>query len=70
MSHRINLQDATGVYLYVPNVGIMGIVGSGAPTNGQAGYGTGCIYNRTDGGSNTSIYVNEGSNTSTTWTAK
>lgn len=38
--------------------------GATVPTDGASGYITGCIFQHTDGGQNTAIYVNEGSITS------
>jgi hypothetical protein len=48
----------------VPGVGIMRDMGDEVPANGTAGYGTGCIFQHTDGGDATALYVNEGTNTS------
>jgi len=39
------------------------------PTDSLAGIATGCIWINTSGGSNTTMYVNEGSSTSSTWKA-
>lgn len=36
------------------------VTGAGAPTNSLAGFAKGCKYLRTDGGANTTWYVNEG----------
>lgn len=41
--------------------------GSGAPTNSVAGYSTGCLYVRRDGGAATALYLNVGSETSSSW---
>lgn len=38
--------------------------GATVPTDGDAGYATGCIFVQTDGGTETVLYVNEGSATS------
>jgi hypothetical protein len=54
----------------VPGVGIIMDIGTTVPTSGTAGYATGCLFLHTDGGSNTSLYVNEGSNTSCSFVAK
>lgn len=48
----------------VPGVGIMRDMGDTVPADGSAGYGTGCLFQHTDGGDGTALYVNEGSNTS------
>lgn len=34
------------------------------PADGTAGYGTGCLFQHTDGGNGTALYVNEGTGTS------
>lgn len=41
--------------------------GSGAPSNSVAGYATGCLYFRRDGAAATALYLNVGSNTSSSW---
>ena len=46
------------------------VVGEGQPTDGVSGFMGGCLYLRTDGSSNTSLYVNEGDSASTSWAAK
>ncbi len=54
----------------VPDVEAEGLLfasGSGAPTNSEAGFQTGCIYQRVDGGANTAFYINEGNAASSTW---
>lgn len=43
--------------------------GAGAPTNSIPGYQTGALWHRRDGGVDTSIYVNVGNETSSTWVA-
>lgn len=43
--------------------------GSGAPTNAVAGYQTGCIYHRRDGTGDTAVYINIGTETSSSWLA-
>jgi len=35
-------------------------IGETVPTDGVAGYVTGCLFIKTNGGDGTSIYVNEG----------
>ncbi len=44
--------------------GVLEAYGTVVPVDGTAGYITGAIFQQTDGGANTSAYVNEGSNTS------
>jgi hypothetical protein len=34
--------------------------GATVPTDGEIGYQTGCIFQHTDGGDATALYVNEG----------
>lgn len=41
--------------------------GSGAPTNSVAGYQTGALWHRRDGGVDTALYINVGNETSSTW---
>lgn len=50
--------------LNIPGYGVMWAMGSAKPTDATAGYGKGCIFIDTDGGVGTTVYVNEGSNTS------
>ena len=66
---RHDIQDATGVVVRKPNVGIMQVVSATTPTNGQAGYGPGCLWQNHSGSAGTVLYVNTGTNTSTTWVA-
>ena len=70
MSKPVVLHDATGIIMSVPGVGILEAYGTTVPTNGSSGYATGCIYHKTNGGANTSIYVNEGSSTSSSFVGK
>lgn len=53
--------DATGLLL---------ASGEAVPADGEAGYQTGCLFQKTNGGANTSLYVNEGSATSCDFNAK
>ena len=48
----------------------MKAMGTTVPTDGTAGYGKGCIFIDTDGGIGSTLYVNEGSNTSCDFNAK
>jgi uncharacterized membrane protein YjjB (DUF3815 family) len=69
MSKPANLHDATGIIVQVPGVGILQAYGKTVPSDGAAGYATGCMFQHTDGGDNTSLYVNEGSLTSANFDA-
>ena len=40
---------------------------TGVPTNGIAGFATGCLFLNFKGGVGTSLYVNQGTQTSATW---
>lgn len=42
---------------------------AGQPTNGDAGYSTGALFINTTGGTNVTIWVNEGTTSSATWFA-
>lgn len=39
------------------------------PTDGAAGYATGCIFMHTDGGDGSALYVNEGTSSSADFNA-
>lgn len=41
-------------------VGLLQASGDTVPADGTAGYATGCLFQHTDGGSGTALYVNEG----------
>lgn len=43
--------------------------GASVPTDADAGYAKGCVFIKTDGGVDTTIYLNEGSNTSCNFNA-
>lgn len=49
--------------------GLLQLSGITVPTDGTAGYEVGCIFQHTDGGVGTSLYVNEGSVTSCAFNA-
>jgi hypothetical protein len=40
--------------------GLLLASGTTVPADGTAGYQTGCIFQHTDGGAGTALYVNEG----------
>lgn len=44
--------------------GLLDSHGTTVPTDGTAGYATGCLFRHTDGGDGTALYVNEGTVTS------
>jgi hypothetical protein len=51
------------------NRGLLFASGTTVPTDGTDGYQTGCIFQQTDGGSGTAVYINEGSVTSCNFNA-
>lgn len=59
-----------GIITTIPGVGILSAWGKGAPVDSEAGYATGCSYKRIDGSSDTALYTNEGSVTSSSWIAQ
>jgi hypothetical protein len=44
--------------------------GNTVPSDGSTGYATGCLFLKTNGGVGSSLYVNEGSITSSDFNAK
>jgi hypothetical protein len=40
--------------------GLLSASGKAVPTDGDTGYATGCLFQHTDGGDGTALYVNEG----------
>lgn len=44
--------------------GVLFAHGPTVPTDGTAGYATGCLFQHTDGGAGTALYCNEGTATS------
>lgn len=51
------------IRMSVPSVEDKGLLiasGKTVPADGTAGYQTGCLFQHTDGGSGTALYVNEG----------
>lgn len=64
MSKELNPQSATQIITRVPGIGILQAYGVTPPTDGDAGYATGCIFHHTDGGDNTAAYINIGNTTS------
>ena len=45
------------------------VFGTTVPSDASSGYATGCLFMKTDGGAGTSLYVNEGSATSSDFDA-
>ena len=52
-----------------PTTDVLRALGDTVPSS-VAGYAKGCIFTKTNGGANTTLYVNEGTNTSCTFAAK
>jgi hypothetical protein len=48
----------------VEDPGLLMASGKTVPADGTAGYQTGCLFQHTDGGDATALYVNEGTFTS------
>ncbi len=48
----------------VEDGGLLIASGKTVPADGTAGYQTGCLFQHTDGGAGTALYVNEGTSTS------
>lgn len=44
--------------------GLLMASGKTVPADGTAGYQTGCLFQHTDGGAGTALYVNEGTSAS------
>lgn len=59
---RIKPPDPTGS-------GYLQASGDTVPTDGDSGYATGCLFQHTDGGDGTALYVNEGTVTSCNFNA-
>ena len=77
------VNGATGTGLYLESIGgitvmlrdnpstdVMWAKGAVVPTDGDAGYAKGCIFIHTDGGEDTTLYVNEGTAASADFNAK
>ncbi len=69
MSKPLNLHGATGVIFAVPGLGILQAYGETVPSDGAAGYATGCLFQQTDGGDGTALFLNEGTNLSANFNA-
>lgn len=70
MSNENTPHSGVGTLTRIPGIGIMDAYGDTVPTDGSTGYATGCIFRKTDGGAGTSLYVNEGTLTSSDFNAK
>jgi hypothetical protein len=64
MSKPLVLHAENGIIVDIPGTGIIVAYGTTVPADAATGYATGCLFLHTDGGDGTSLYVNEGSNTS------
>jgi hypothetical protein len=69
MSGRHKIQDATGVIASAENGNFLLVAGTSVPGDTEAGYATGCLFLKTDGGAATSLWVNEGSASSANFNA-
>lgn len=61
---------ATGVVLTDSKAKALQVYGTTVPVDGTSGYATGCLFIKTNGGAGTTLYVNEGSDTSSDFNAK
>lgn len=57
---------ASGKIMHAGRAGDSALIAWGptVPTDGDAGYATGCLFLHTDGGAGTALYCNEGTNDS------
>lgn len=69
MARSLDLHHADATIIEVPGVGILLAYGATVPADAATGYATGCLFLHTDGGDATSLYVNEGSDTSANFNA-
>lgn len=63
------IQSADGILERDIPAGILSIVKSTAPTNGQSGYSIGCLWRNRAGTAGAILYLNQGTSTSSTWLA-
>lgn len=54
----------TGQALHIPGKGFLVAWGTTVPADGSKNYATGCLFIKHDGGNNTALYVNEGTEAS------
>ena len=64
MSKPLTKHDGTTKIVEIPGRGILLAAGDTVPGNGEEGYATGCLFQHTDGGDGTALYVNEGTKAS------
>lgn len=64
MSTPLSLQDGGAILSKIPGRGVVLAAGDTVPTDGWAGYATGCLFIHLDGGAGTALYCNEGTATS------
>ena len=69
MSQRHSAQDATGFVIKDDAGNGLLAFGTTKPSDGVAGYATGCLFMKTDGGAGTALYCNEGSSSSANFDA-
>ncbi len=71
MSRKFRPQyaDQKGSLIEIPFVGIIEAFGTTVPADTSYGYATGCIFHKTDGGSGTALYINEGTLASSSFKA-
>ena len=65
--HRV--QDASGVVARDQIGNVLIVCGNTVPTDGTAGYATGCLFIKLNGGAGTSMYANEGTSASSDFDA-
>lgn len=64
MSKKLTPHFSDGRVIEAPGIGTLFAYGTTVPTDGGAGYATGCLFLHTDGGAGTALYCNEGTATS------
>lgn len=67
MSQVHNVQDASGDVVRYGPLGVVYTVRAAAPTNGAAGFATGCTWTNRNGTVGGIEYKNVGTNTSAVW---
>lgn len=67
MSRRHDVQSGDGTIVAEGPARALYVVKNTTPTNGVAGFGTGCFWINRQGTAGTIFYVNTGTVTSTTW---
>jgi hypothetical protein len=69
MSTPLRLHSAVPEIITEAGVGHFDLRGDTVPTDGTAGYATGCTFRKTDGAAGSSFYVNQGTNESCAFVA-